>query len=303
MRCSEKEQFVLNVKAYGKINLTLEILGRRSDGYHNIVSIMQTISMYDELSFDLDNQLSVYSNNPRLDNQENVIFKAATLLKSATGYPGGAKIYLQKHIPMDSGLGGGSTDAASTLLTLSELWGVSLGTEKLLNLAIRIGSDVPFFLSGGTAMVSGTGDRICGIDKTPNMNVVILTTSTNIENKTATMYRHINPDAYTDGTISEKLMHSLLTEESMSEDLIHNAFSEVAVRMVPNLRTQRQALIDAGANNVHLTGSGPSLYSVTSSSEEAQLIAGNLKVLGHEAYTAFSVKNARNVVSTDNQRK
>ena len=290
---------MLKVKAYGKINLTLEILGRRPDGYHNIASIMQTISMYDELSFDLDNQLAVTSNDPSLNNQGNLIFKAATLLRSVTNYQGGAKIHLQKRIPMNSGLGGGSTDAAATLLTLSDLWGVSLDEEELLNLATRIGSDVPFFLAGGTAMVSGTGDELRRIDKTPNINIVILTTPTNIKNKTATMYGHISPEVYTDGTISEKLMHNLITKGSISEDLIHNAFSEVVLRTVPQLCTQRQALIDAGAPNAHLTGSGPSLYSVTSSSVEAQRIADNLKTLGHESHTAFSVKNARDTISSN----
>ena len=290
---------MLKVKAYGKINLTLEILGRRPDGYHNIASIMQTISMYDELSFDLDNQLAVTSNDPSLNNQENLIYKAATLLRSVTNYQGGAKIHLHKRIPMNSGLGGGSTDAAATLLTLSDLWGVSLDEEELLNLATRIGSDVPFFLAGGTAMVSGTGAELHRIDKTPNINIVILTTPTTIKNKTATMYGHISPEVYTDGTISEKLMRNLITKGSISEDLIHNAFSEVVLRTVPQLGAQKQALIDAGAPNAHLTGSGPSLYSVTSSSVEAQRIADNLTMLGHESHTAFSVKNARDTISSN----
>ena len=134
---------MLTVRAYAKVNLTLEVLRKRGDGYHQIVSVMQTIDLFDELSFTRsDNEVNLRCSLLSLETPDNLITKAATLLKEHTGYSGGADIFLKKRIPVASGLGGGSSDAASTLKALCQLWELDMGDEELLALASSVGSDV-----------------------------------------------------------------------------------------------------------------------------------------------------------------
>ena len=143
----------LTLKARAKVNLTLEVLGRREDGYHDIASIIQTIDLCDTLSLEPADSILFECDKPELQSQDNLALKAAYLLKASTGYDGGARITLLKGIPVSAGLGGGSSDAAATLTGLNTFWGLGLPLDELIPLAAQLGSDVPFFLHGGTAMV------------------------------------------------------------------------------------------------------------------------------------------------------
>ena len=148
--------------AYAKINLCLEIIGKREDNYHNIVSVMQLVDLSDMLTFFEGDELTLACDNVRLaeEGDGNLILKTARLLQEAGGVQRGAHIELEKRIPLAAGLGGGSSDAAAALRGLSELWGLRAGREDLMNLAIQLGSDVPFFLAGPTALVEGRGERV-----------------------------------------------------------------------------------------------------------------------------------------------
>ncbi len=150
----------LVLKAYAKINLTLEVLGRREDGYHDIVSILQTIDLHDTLTLEPAQDMALECDQSELEGPDNLVLKAAALLREATGCHQGARLKLQKGIPLAAGLGGGSSDAAAALLGLSRLWGLGLSAEKLMPLAAKLGSDVPFFLYGGTAMAQGRGEIV-----------------------------------------------------------------------------------------------------------------------------------------------
>ena len=148
---------MLVYKSPAKINLTLEVINRRKDGYHNISTIMQTINIFDLITYELDKNIVISSNIKELNSETNLIFKAVKLMRNKFNINQGVKIYLNKNIPISSGLGGGSSNAATTLIALNIMWGLNLKLSELISLAQSIGSDVPFFISRGTALISGKG--------------------------------------------------------------------------------------------------------------------------------------------------
>ena len=151
---------VLTLEAPAKINLTLEVTGRREDGYHDIASIMQTVDLTDELTFDEAEELTLECDAPELQTEDNLVLRAARLLRQHAGVDRGARIGLRKRIPHPAGLGGGSSDAATALTGLCRLWGLDMTARDLTPLAASLGSDIPFFLHGGTALVSGRGEKV-----------------------------------------------------------------------------------------------------------------------------------------------
>lgn len=163
---------MLKLKAPAKVNLTLEVLGRRPDGYHEIGSIIQAIGLYDVLTMEPAQGLEVEPE--MIAGEENMVMKAARLLKDATGTLQGARLRLTKSIPVRMGLGGGSSDAAATLTGLNRLWGLGLSRERLLPLALALGSDVPFFVHGSTALVEGRGETVTPLPSPPLKKVVLL---------------------------------------------------------------------------------------------------------------------------------
>ena len=189
----------VTVQAPAKVNLTLEVLGKRSDGYHEIASVMQVISLFDTLSFSPSDEIKVLAEIKDLETQDNLVYRAAMLLRETSGMSSGAEIRLDKQIPLAAGLGGGSSDAAATLLGLARLWGLELGEEELKVLAAQLGSDVPFFVTGGTALVEGRGERVSNVKTPLTLWLVLAFPDHRIENKTATAYKALSPSDHTDG--------------------------------------------------------------------------------------------------------
>ncbi|GAI41543.1 unnamed protein product, partial [marine sediment metagenome] len=165
---------MLTVKAPAKVNLTLEVLGKRPDGYHEIRSVIQTINLCDSLRFRLNDKLQFGSDNPDFVVEESLVSRAAALLRQTTGCSKGARIEIGKRIPLASGLGGDSSDAAAILRGLNKLWRLGLSSAELLELAPRLGSDVAFFLYGGMALVEGRGERVTPLPPLPHRWVVLL---------------------------------------------------------------------------------------------------------------------------------
>ena len=142
---------LLTALAYAKVNLTLEVLGRREDGYHEVATVLQTVSLYDRLTFAPDSDIRVECSISALSNPDNLAWRAAVALKEATGYASGARITIEKGIPEAMGLGGGSSDAAAALVALNRLWGLGLTAADLEDMGRALGVDVPFLVGGGTA--------------------------------------------------------------------------------------------------------------------------------------------------------
>ena len=258
----------LTVNAYAKVNLTLEVLGRRPDGYHEIVSVMQTVDLHDVLELTPADGVTLECDRPGLGTPDNLVLRAAAALRTVAGVRDGVHIELRKAIPVAAGLGGGSSDAAAALLGLNRLWGLGMSVGDLTPLAASLGSDVPFFLRGGTAMVQGRGERVRPL---PGINLqwlLIVTPAMEVPNKTASLYSALPPSSYTAGHLTRKLEARIRGGGDVPPQLLFNTFDDVAEEAYPGIREYLDTLYALGAREVHLTGSGPSLFTPISRREQ-----------------------------------
>jgi 4-diphosphocytidyl-2-C-methyl-D-erythritol kinase len=244
--------------APAKINLSLEVLGRRSDGYHDIVSVFQTLDLVDELTFEAADGLALTCSDQALEADGNLALQAARRLQEATGATTGASIHLTKRIPIAAGLGGGSSDAAAALLGLMELWRLDISLADLANIAAGLGADVPFFLRGGTALIEGIGERITPLPGLPPLWVALVIPPLTLESKTATLYRRLTPSHYTDGGVTRALAERIRAGDYSRLGERCNVFE--AVLTDPEVQSARRAMLQAGAPWVALSGSGSSLF-------------------------------------------
>ena len=253
---------MLTLQAHAKVNLILEVLSSREDGYHEIVSILQTISLYDRVVLEPSSSLSLECNLPQLESPENLALKAAELLRKESGTSQGAVIRLEKSIPVDAGLGGGSSDGAAVLRGLNELWGLGLSTEELLPLAAQLGSDVPFFLHQGTALVQGRGERVRPLPTANVQWLVLLKPPIDISQKTATLYSMLSPANFTRGLLTHKLAGRIRGGGDVPPQFLFNVFDEVASQAFPGLKEYWETFESLGAREIHLAGSGPCLFAL-----------------------------------------
>ena len=262
----------VTVQAPAKVNLTLEVLGKRPDGYHEIASVMQTISLFDILTFSPSDEVKVTTDVPELEGEDNLVYRAAMLLRDTSGVSAGAEIHLDKQIPLAAGLGGGSSDAAATLLGLDRLWSLGLGEEELKELAAQLGSDVPFFVTGGIALVGGRGERVSNVKTPPTLWLVLAFPDHRLENKTATAYRALTPSHHTDGRRTADLVKRIEAGAEISHDSFFNVFDRVAAQIFPGIDGSRSILQEASGGPVHLSGAGPTLFCRVDGPEQGQKV-------------------------------
>ncbi len=275
---------MLTVSAPAKINLTLEVLGKRSDGYHEVRSIMQTISLCDTLSFENNSNIEIKCDFPGWHSHESLIYQATSLLRQITGYPGGARIRLSKKIPLLSGLAGDSSDTAATLIGLNHLWKLGYTPGELVKFAERLGSDIPFFLSGGTALAQGRGESISPLPSFPERWVVLLMPEVKrAVGKTQRLYASLNPRSFTSGVITDNLVMKLARNEIIDDSLLFNVFEKVALEEFQGLGEYRNDFLAAGAGSVHLAGSGPTLFTMVEDRLRADAIYNCLRKHGYQS--------------------
>ena len=274
----------LTLRAYAKINLGLEVIGRRDDGYHELVTVLQTVSLYDEITVAPGKALTLRCGRKGLAGQHNLVWKAADLLQKESGTTQGAVIDLLKTIPIAAGLGGGSSDAAAALRGLNDLWGLGLPVSQLGELAGKLGSDVPFFLQGGTSLAKGRGELLEPLPTPDGQWLVLVSPDIRVPGKTPALYGRLGPDDFTDGSATAKLAGSLrgggLLPEALPEECMVNAFERVADDAFPGLDRHRDAMMQAGAERVHLSGSGPSLFRLVESKAAGDAFRVKLGGLG-----------------------
>lgn len=253
---------MLKLPSFAKINWTLRILGKRPDGYHEVQTLLQGISLCDELTFDLreDHEISLTCDDPDIPvDDANLIVKAAKALQQNSP---GVNIVLSKKIPAKGGLGGGSSNAAVTLLALNYLWRKELGNTDLLNIASGLGADVPFFFIGGCAEATGTGTDLEERPGGPEQHLIVITPNASVS--TGTAYAALNR-----GSLTTSESASILSSSSarpVSGDgaqwSLHNDFEVVIFEIEPEIRRAKTALLDVGARGALLAGSGSSVFGI-----------------------------------------
>jgi len=276
---------MLEVLAPAKLNLTLEILAKRENGFHEIRSVAQTINLCDTLRFRLSDSTRFSCADADWSAAESLITRTVNLLREAVGCSKGALIEVDKHIPLLSGLSGDSSDAAATLCGLNRLWGLGLSQEDLLGLAARLGSDVAFFLYGGTALLEGRGEAVTPLPPFPHTWVVlVLPPVPRMPGKTARLYSGIRASHYSDGSITDRLVACLTKNDEVAPSFLFNVFDEVAPGSFSDLELCWQQFLGAGAREVHLAGSGPVLFSLVRDRTRAEEICHRLSKLGLKPY-------------------
>ena len=269
---------MLTVSAYAKINLTLEVLGTCSNGYHEVATVLQEIDLKDSLSFKEYQDIMLKS-------PEGLVLKAARLLQEAGKCSKGASISIRKGIPVAAGLGGSSSDAAAALRGLNKLWGLDFSLSELTGVASRVSSDTAFFLYGDTALGEGRGERITPLPPLPPSWVVLFRPPVTIPpNKTETLYALLNPSHFTEGQFAKRVVDLLRRKGDVCHTSLFNVFEEVAFIAFPELEAYWQRFSQMGAGHIHLAGSGPTLFTLVGDKAQGDELYQCLRKEGLEAY-------------------
>jgi 4-diphosphocytidyl-2-C-methyl-D-erythritol kinase len=265
----------LRLNAYAKINLTLDVLGDRPDGYHDIETVLHTVELHDTIILKEDGEgitLRCTSSDVPAETQ-NIVHRAAHLLKETFRIPRGIEIELTKRIPVAAGLGGGSSDAAVTLLGLAQMWKLRVDDRQLMDLGSKIGSDVPFFLIGGAALAIGRGERVRMLRALPTTWVVIARPKIQITSEWA--YKAIDHGAPRRRPNTSGVVRALESEDAGTVgQLLCNVFEDVVVAHHPVVGTLRAQMASHGPLGVSLSGTGPAVFAMAANESAAREIAG-----------------------------
>ncbi len=281
--------------APAKVNWTLEVLGRRSDGFHEVRTVLQAIDICDTVAAEPSESLSVPPWEGGGSPEDDLAWRAARMLQEVCRRPVGATVRIRKRIPVAAGLGGGSSDAAATLRLLNRLWGLELSPAALASLAARVSSDAPFFVYGGVALCSGRGEQVSPLPDMRTLWLVVVVPPVSIQDKTRRMYEALEARDFTDGSHSEELAKRLRRDGSVVPEMTYNAFAAVALRVFPGLESYQRALSDASAGAVHLAGSGPALFCMARSEGEAREIAGRVRLPDARVFVARTLGSEESV--------
>lgn len=256
-----REPFTL--PSFAKINLHLKVLGKRPDGFHELCTVFQTVSLHDKITFEAADELSMTCDDAAIPTGEaNLMIRAAGKLREFSGTNAGAKLHLEKRIPSPGGLAGGSSNAAVTLIGLVRLWGLEIAHEELFTIAAELGSDVPFFLEGGTVLGTGRGERLERLPDFECDRLVIVTP--NVAVSTAAAYAGLRAESLTSQALETKLSVCRSAAEEVLADIEAGAndFENTVLAAFPEINEVRKMLTELGARKVLLSGSGASVFAI-----------------------------------------
>ena len=249
-------------RAYGKLNLSLDIVGKREDGYHLVCMVMQTVDLYDELTIQKTDKPGIQLTTDRPDlptNEDNLIYKAAKLLFDEFQIKGGVSIHLKKQIPIAAGMAGGSADCAATLLGINTLFDLKLTEQDLQKRAVTMGADIPYCIMGGTALSEGIGEVLTPISPVPDCHVLLV--KPNIDISTKWVYQTLRWNTLTSHPDTKKML-SALEAQSLSEvsATMENVLETVTIPAYPVIASIKEKLLSLGAINSMMSGSGPTVF-------------------------------------------
>jgi 4-diphosphocytidyl-2-C-methyl-D-erythritol kinase len=269
------------VEAHAKVNLTLEVLGKRGDGYHELCSIMRLLALHDTLRVEPSDDVEVLCDVEGLGGSQNLAFTAVELLRRETRCPAGIRVTLAKQIPVAAGLGGGSSDAAAALSAANTVWGTGLGLEELSALAAVIGSDVPYFLRGGTALARGRGEVLRPLPPQPICSVLLVNPGFGVS--TAAIYGGVTPALYASGRISAAFA-GLAPGTAPHLWPLANTLQTVTTALHPVIGEIVERLHAWGAVQALMCGSGPTCFGLFEDSERCATAARNAEAAGWRAW-------------------
>ena len=254
----------IRLKARAKINLGLDVLGKREDGYHEVRMVMQTIGIYDRLILTKipEEEIRITSNLAFLPvNENNLIYKAIKLLKDEYHFPGGVSVDLNKFIPVAAGMAGGSTDAASTMFGVNRLFGLNLSMGKMMELGVRLGADVPYCVMRGTALAEGIGEKLTRITPVPHMWILIAKPQINVS--TRLVYEQLDMGGIQKHPDIDGIIRAIEAQDVVRiAQSMGNVLENVTVPLYPVIETIKQDMLSHGAINAMMSGSGPTVIGI-----------------------------------------
>lgn len=289
----------IQLKSRAKINLSIDVLGKRKDGYHLVEMIMQTIDLYDRIKISALNEDKIVIKSKSLDiplNDDNIVYKAADLIKNKFNINSGVEIYIEKNIPVAAGMAGGSSNAAGVLVGLNKLWNLGLSEEELKAIGLKLGADVPFCISGQAALAENIGEKLTKIDGLDE-DTFILVCKPELFVSTKEIYEEIDskeikrrPD--------NKLLINLLKEkdiEGLSRNM-YNVLEEVTKDKYPVIDKIEQIMMQNNALGSMMSGSGPTVFGLYSKLEDAERCK---EILLQEFKQVYVVKSNNKGVELD----
>ncbi|GAB6138974.1 4-(cytidine 5'-diphospho)-2-C-methyl-D-erythritol kinase [Halanaerobaculum tunisiense] len=266
----------MDFKAYAKVNLTLDVLGQRADGYHEVEMIMQTINLFDQLSFtQIEQGIQIKADHPQLPTGEsNLVYQAAELLFTEFDLAGGLEVIIDKEIPIAAGLAGGSTNAAATLVAINRLWDLGLSQSELATRGAKLGADVPFCISGGSQLATGVGTEL---EQLPcELELYLVVVNPPLEVSTPRVYDQLDVDKITSQPQTTKVRKALAKQNFQGViSNLGNVLEQATFKLYPQVATLKERLEELTAKAL-MSGSGPTIFGVVTSKQQADQIQTRL---------------------------
>lgn len=262
----------LQLKAYGKINLGLDVIRKRPDGYHDLDMIMQMVDVYDDVIIEkkAGEEIVVKADAAVLSNgKDNLAYMAAKMLFDEFGIKSGVEITIHKRIPIAGGMAGGSSDCATTLIGINKMFNLGLSKQQLMERGVKLGADVPYCVLGGTAIARGIGEVLTPLPTPPQCHVIIAKPPISVS--TAYVYGHIRPDEITKRPDIEQMTLAIKEQDlNKLSDLLYNVMEEVTVSEYPVIEKLKSIMLENGALNSIMSGSGPTVFGLFDDREKVQ---------------------------------
>lgn len=272
----------ITLRAYGKVNLGLDVLRRLENGYHEVKMIMQTVDLYDLLTFEkMDGAgVEIHSSQPDLPvGEDNIIYKACGLMMSEYGLTGGVKVTLEKNIPVAAGMAGGSTDAAAALTAMNSLYDLGLSQKELLELGVKIGADVPYCVMQGTALSEGIGEQLTALAPMPECTMVIAKPPVGVSTKW--VYQNLKASELSDHPDIDGMVDALKAGDLRGvTDRMANVLETVTIPVHREIAQIKDIMLENGAMNSLMSGSGPTVFGIYDDADAAEQTAEKLKASG-----------------------
>ena len=286
----------IQLKARAKINLSLDVLGKRPDGYHDVQMIMQQIDLFDLVTLEevIGSDITIVSQCPFIpQDSNNIAYKAAALIKDRFNIKKGLHITIDKNIPVAAGLAGGSTNAAAVLLGLNELWRLELTLDELMVLGAKLGADVPFCIMGGAAYAEGVGEILTPIDGLKNVWLVVAKPAISIS--TAEVYKQLDLSKISERPNTELLLSAINSGDiNLLSKNMYNLLETVSEIRFPVIKEIKNKMLEYNAIGSMMSGSGPTVFGIFKGYERAKSAYENLSILYKQTYLVQSYSRRNN---------
>lgn len=280
----------MELKAYAKINLSIDVIDEREDGYHEVSMIMQSIELHDILKFKKsDRGIRIYCSSPYVPcDKRNIVFKALELVRKKYNISSGMEIQIEKRIPVAAGLGGGSSDAASAIIAANKIWNLELSNAEMMDLGGMVGADVPFCIKGGTALARGIGEKITELPSIGRIYIVLAKPPVSVS--TREIYNSLKMDEIVIRPDTQKLVKSINDRniKYVADNMI-NVLESVTIKKYPVIDEIKSIMVNFGALGSMMSGSGPTVFGIFEDDRTAEVCYNRLRDYMKDVYITETI--------------